>query len=424
MKSKITTLFCLLIYKISYELIYAYVSSKIFAYSGLTWHPIMWKCVVSYVIFICLALLPERDGTVTKYLLNIYFIFTIIPMLSMFWQSDRSVSYTLMCSVIYIIMHCGCYIYNDKRAKRIVVGNLFEKVSISSLLIAFALIMIMLFTVKYGLADSRAFNLDNVYSIRSERKFTGIWGYMINWLPYAVIPCVMCIGLYKKSKLQIAFAVLIQLYLFLFTGSKTTLFSIALILFSYYLVAKKKDFVNWWTIALTGLNLFTTFIYYKVGELMPFAIFPIRLLTIPASISYNHYDFFSNNQKLYFAENIIGRVLGIKSPYEVFSTYLVSTGSGNANTGLLGDAYDNGGFLIMVLYALIFALIFRYIERIYNRYQEDNRALPVFVGVLTYSIIYLNDGSLTALLVTGGLLINIFVLMQFGKLDKEWKQSD
>ena len=424
MKSKITTLFCLLIYKISYELIYAYVSSEIFAYSGLTWHPIMWKCVVSYVIFLCLALLPEREGTVTKYLLNIYFIFTIIPMLAIFWQSDRSVYYILMCSICYLIMHIGCNLYNDKNAKRIVVGNLFEKVGISSLLIAFVLIAIMLFTAKYGIADSRAFNLDNVYSIRSERKFSGIWGYMINWLPYAIIPCVMCIGLYKKSKLQIVFSVLIQLYLFLFTGSKTTLFSIALIIFSYYLVSKNKSFTNWWALVLTGLNLFTTFIYYKTGELMPFAIFPIRLLTIPAVISNNHYDFFSQNQKLYFAENIIGRLLGIESPYEISSTFLVSRGGANANTGLFGDAYDNGGFLMMLFYSIIFVVILRYIERIYNRYKGDNRALPVFVGVLTYSMIYLNDGSLTALLITGGLIINIFVLMQFGKWDREWKQLD
>lgn len=424
MKDKTVTILCLLIYKISYEVIYANVSSSLYSYYGLTWNPVIWKCVVSYIIFIGLALLPDRKGTVTKHLLNIYFVFTIIPMLSLFWQSDRSTSYVLMCAIIYVIMHIGCCLRNDKISKRIVVGNLFERVSISSLLIVFVIVMIILFAAKYGLADSRAFNLDNVYSIRSERKFSGIWGYMINWMPYAIIPCVMCIGLYKKNKLQILFAILIQLYLFLFTGSKTTLFSIGLILFSYYLVAKKKNFLNWWTIALSVLNFFTTIIFYRVGELMPFSIFPIRLLTIPAVISNNHYDFFSQNPKLYFAENIIGRVLGIKSPYDVFSTYLVSGGDANANTGLLGDAYDNGGFLVMLLYALIFVLIFRYIERIYNRYQGDNRALAVFVGVLTYSMIYLNDGSLTALLVTGGLLINIFALMQFGKWDRAWKQSD
>ena len=157
---------------------------------------------------------------------------------------------------------------------------------------------------------------------------------------------------------------------------------------------------------------------------MPFAIFPIRLLTIPAVISNNHYDFFSQNQKLYFAENIIGRLLGIESPYEISSTFLVSRGGANANTGLFGDAYDNGGFLMMLFYSIIFVVILRYIERIYNRYKGDNRALPVFVGVLTYSMIYLNDGSLTALLITGGLIINIFVLMQFGKWDREWKQLD
>lgn len=419
MKEKTTTLFYLLVYKISYEIIYANVSSRIFSYSGLTWHPVVWKCVLSYVLFFCLALLPERKETVTKYLLNIYFVFTIIPMLSLFWQSDRSVSYILMCTTCYLIMHMGCYFRNTEKATRIVVGNFFEKVNISSMLIVVILILILMFSIRYGVADFRALNLENVYSVRDEREFSGIWGYIINWMPYAIVPCIMCIGLYRKNNLQIIIAVIIQVYLFLFTGSKTTLFSIALILFSYYLAANQKKFIKWWTIALSGLNIITTFIYLWIGELMPFAIFPIRLLTIPASISNNHYDFFCNNPKLYFAENIIGRLFGIESPYDTFSTYLVSTGSGNANTGLLGDAYDNGGFLVMLLYAVIFVLIFRYIERIYNLHQGDKRALPVFVGVLTYSMIYLNDGSLTALLITGGLIINIFVLMQFGKWKRE-----
>lgn len=424
MKNKMTTLFCLLIYKISYEVIYANVSSRIFSYSGLTWHPVLWKFVFSYVLFFCLALLPERKGTVTKYLLNIYFVFTIIPMLSLFWQSDRSVNYILMCATCYFVMHMGCYVRNTKKAKKIIIGYLLEKVNISSILIAITITLIMLFSIRYGVADFRALDLENVYSVRSERKFSGIWGYMINWMPYAIVPCIMCIGLYRKKIIQICIAIMIQLYLFLFTGSKTTLFSIALILFSYYLVANKKNFINWWSMALVGLNSITTFIYLWIGELMPFAIFPIRLLTIPASISNNHYDFFSNNPKLYFAENIIGRLFGIESPYDTFSTYLVSTGSGNANTGLLGDAYDNGGFFVMLLYAVIFVLIFRYIERIYNLYKGDTKVLPVFVGVLTYSMIYLNDGSLTALLITGGLVINIFVLMQFGKRKREWERLE
>lgn len=425
MKDKITTLLCLLIYKVSYEIIYAKVSSILFAYSGLTWHPVIWKCVISYVIFFCLVLLPERKETVTKHLLNIYFIFTIIPMLSLFWQSNRSTNYIIMCSVCYLIMHMGCYLGNEKKATRIVVvGNFFEKVNISSILIATTLILILLFSIRYGLADFRAVNLENVYSVRAEREFSGIWGYMINWMPYAIVPCIMCIGLYRKSKSQIIIAVVIQFYLFLFTGSKTTLFSIALILVSYFLAANRKNFVNWWAVTLSGLNAITTVIFLGIGELMPFAIFPIRLLTIPASISNNHYDFFSNSPKLYFAENIIGRLFGIKSPYDTFSTYLVSTGSSNANTGLLGDAYDNGGFFVMLLYSVIFVLIFRYIERIYNQYRGDKRALPVFIGVLTYSMIYLNDGSLTALLITGGLVINIFVLMQFRKWERKWERLD
>ena len=135
MRKKTATILCLLIYKISYEIIYAYVSSRIFSYSGLTWNPVVWKCVLSYAIFFGIALLPERNNTVTKYLMNVYFIFTIIPMLSLFWQSDRSTAYIIMCSICYLIMHIGCYITNENRANKIVIGDVFHAINQAQILI-------------------------------------------------------------------------------------------------------------------------------------------------------------------------------------------------------------------------------------------------------------------------------------------------
>lgn len=95
-------------------------------------------------------------------------------------------------------MHMGCYFRNTEKATRIVVGNFFEKVNISSMLIVVILILILMFSIRYGVADFRALNLENVYSVRDEREFSGIWGYIINWMPYAIVPCIMCIGLYRK----------------------------------------------------------------------------------------------------------------------------------------------------------------------------------------------------------------------------------
>ena len=113
------------------------------------------------------------------------------------------------------------------------------------------------------------------------------------------------------------------------------------------------------------------------------------------------------------AENFIGRLLGIKSPYDMPASFIISGTSSNANTGYLGDAYDNGGIIVMIIYTIVLALILRYIDRIYFSNGGYKRSLPVYVGILTYSMLYINDGSLTALILTGGLIFNIIVLSQF-----------
>lgn len=411
MKSKrFADILCLLMFKIVNEVLYMRLTSKLYPYSGLTYEPVLYKAVVSYVLFFVLCALPRKEKNISSYLLSIYLIFTMIPLLSLYWQSDRSTTYIIFCVIAYLILHIVCYLPNNKKATIFKIGNVFNRVSIRQILIWIIFQLLVLFVLVYGVADLRALNLYNVYEVRGERSFKGIIGYIINWLPYALTPCLFCISLNKRKWGGVFFAVFIQFYLFLFTGSKTTLFSVGLVMTSYMLVFYNRSIIRGWSLILSGISVFTAIIYTFFGELMPYAIIPVRLLSIPASISNNHYNFFSVNEKLKFAENFIGRILGIKSPYDIFSTYLVSTGSANANTGLWGDAYDNGGFICMVAYAIILAMILRYIDRIYYHFSEDKAC--VFVGILTYTMIYLNDGTLTAVMITGGLFINIFVLLQ------------
>lgn len=66
----------------------------------------------------------------------------------------------------------------------------------------------------------------------------------------------------------------------------------------------------------------------------------------------------------------------------------------------------------MIVYSIILALIFRLIDKIYKEVSNETRdQQAMFVGILTYSMIYLNDGTLTALLATGGLVLVLFLFI-------------
>lgn len=408
-KFKRMTWMILCVYKIIYEYIYAMYVSPVFYSSKLVYTPNFEKAVISYIVFAgLLFIIPAKLKKPSDYLLNIFFVFTIIPILSQYWEANRATAYMLMCSASFFVLCMICKYSGKKKIFKFSIGVQINIVVILAIIIVSA---IGIMTVKFGFADLRALNLYNVYEVRAERSYSGIDGYLINWLPYSLVPALICISVYKKKWNYTFLAIAAQLYLFLFTGSKTTLFSIGLILFSYWLSCKKRNFVFGWSASLTLLSIATTILYKGFGSLMPFGIFPVRLQTIPSSISFNHYDFFSSNPKLHLSETFIGRFFGMESPYNMQSTYLVSSGGGNANTGYLGDAFDNGGLVLMIIYSVILGMLLIYVDSLYAKCTREH--LPVFVGLLTYTMIYLNDGSLTSALITGGLIINILILSVF-----------
>ena len=404
MKRITRSLFFSLLYKMCCELSYALGVSDMYSYMGLVYTPNIMKCIVSYVLFIMgYFILPKNKDKPSYYLVRIMYLFTLTPLLSMYWQADRANKYMIYAFMVFIII---CLVTKHICIKKI---KLIEcNISISKMLILIISFILILFTLRFGIADLRALNLYNVYEIRSERFYPGIWGYIINWLTYALIPALICRSLSERRYGIAALALVYQGYLYLFTGSKTVLFSIVLIIVSYFLVMRKFDFLRYWSLFLGIVCIFPLFLYLQFGSTAFIGIFPTRLLSIPASINFNHYDFFSENPKLYLCETIIGRIFNIESPYGEFSTYLLSTGSGNANVGFIGDAYDNGGVVFIVIYAILIGLLLEVFDKIY---EKNKTQLAAYVGTLTYTMIYLNEGPLTSAIITGGIWIHLALFL-------------
>lgn len=396
--------FSLLTFKIIYEIVYINFISPVFAYSGLIYTPDIPKCILSYVVYIILImLLPRNMSRVSTYLIGIYFVFAIAPIISFYWLRSESTYYMLLCSISFLVLS----IIASKQKKAIKIIRL-RDIKIDGLLIVACVSVLLLLTIKYGLADMRALHFSNVYEVRSERTYASILKYLINWVPYSFVPCIVGISLYYKKKLPLIFAIGLQGYLYFFTANKTVLFSIVLILASYYISKRRKNIYFVWSFVLIGIQLFSVFANLYLNMIEPISIVPVRLLVIPSQLSFEHFNFFSENQKLFFSESIIGRIFNIQSPYSEFSTFMLGHNGSNANTGYLGDAYDNGGAIVMLLYSLLIGKIIQFVDRI-----STSSSLPVFVSILTYTMIALLDMPFLVTLMTGGLALNIIILYVF-----------
>ena len=385
------------IYKITLEIIYATIISPLFSYEGLVLEPNLIYCLISYSLFyLLLFITPKKRELPSHQLSGLFFFTTITPLLSLFWQANKDIFYVIYASICYVVLSLILryikpfripFYKKDRNVYRVV-----------HLVFCSAVCLLILYTITNGTIDARALDFSSVYELRNETKALGIWAYVVNWLGKLLLPFCIVIYMCKRQKKLFLISCLMQVYLYLCTGNKTTLFSVILIIGCTYLLRNNKfklGIPKLYSCIILGSALLYIFMDFK----MSIAIFPTRQLVLPALISFNHYDFFSQNTMLYFSESLLGWLMGTHSPYSMLSTFLVSSGEGNANTGYLADAYDNGGFFVMVMFTVLLALILLFIDSV-SRFSTKKFQ---YSALMVYQVATLNDAPLLTMLLTGGL---------------------
>lgn len=401
-------------YKISLEVVYAKTVSPIYENTGLIWNPNFKYLALSYFIFfILLLLIPKGKDKPSNQLSQLLFFTTVVPLLCFFWQTSTGLQYVLYVTICFTFLFL--FLRFIKPIKIQFIQKSKKPIDLVNLIFIVSIIILFLLKFKTGGIDTRALNFANIYEMRQENSFTGIWVYLINWVSKLFIPfCIVVFMINKKTKL-LFFSIMMQTYMYLCTGSKTILFSIVLLIGCTYLLKKGK-----W---LTGVPkmysliiIVSTMVHYLIGNAMAIAIFPTRQLIIPAQISIIHYNFFSTGYKLYLSEGMIGKIFNLQSQYDTISTFLVSSTAGvNSNTGFLGDAFDNGGLLFMLFYILILAMILLLIDSISRNSEQRYK----YTALSVYSIVILNDGPLLTTLFTWGLgLLLVFMYLMASQENK------
>ncbi|MCI3922715.1 hypothetical protein MO973_21005 [Paenibacillus sp. TRM 82003] len=250
-------------------------------------------------------------------------------------------------------------------------------------------------------------NYTNIYEIRSETSIPTVMGYLITW-QYRIINPFFILIFYLKRKYAVSAAfVFIQFVLFFIYPHKEIIYCLAIIFLVLFIERKRYKF----DLSLVGglcLGIpFAAVIYYLFSKVFFLATI-VRLLYVPAIIKFQHYLFFSEADKLYYSEGIIGKLLGFDYPYPVASGYLVGNPDNNDNTGYLAYAYDNAGFLGMIAISLIFIALLNLIDSLV---KNENKT--VIFSFLVYPMIMLNDGDLLTLLLTGGLFFFLILLFVY-----------
>lgn len=411
-KDKITNiklLLYLLIYKTTIEWIYIYFIVPRYSYSGLNLNSNIYSYLISTISVVAITfLIPKNRSRASTYLYIIFVTINIIPTLSFYWLSSKDIAYV----GIMILALMTISIVIKIRLPKINIRSNTANIWIILLFYIYLITTIILILQRGGI-DHRAFDFDLIYELRSETQISGINGYLLNWSTKAFAPFFFAYFYYYRKRMMLGVVIALQLLMYLSFGNKAFLFSIG-VLILITLIIRRNNFIKEYLLLMSGLNIFAYIIDngFKINTLS--RAIPYRLVFIPAQIQYQYYDFFNGREKLLFADGLIGKIFSIQSPFsdnisKIIGMYYSRNGLGtNANTGMISDAYANGGIIGVGIIATLFGIILLIID-------SSTSKLPLYVkvGSLSYITFVLNDTGLLTTFFTGGMGIMILLLVMF-----------
>lgn len=381
------------------------------SYAGLTSDFSWEKTILSYLLCAILFFFLNWDeNEIFSNVLQSMYVVIIMPLLSFYGLSNKQTSFALVCSIGFLIT---VLMVNRSAKKRTTVslGQLSALKNMDYLATGLLIFTVVYMIRTYGI-HLNVMDILNplVYDLRREQssiQLGGLLGYLVVWSYKIICPLLLAMSLSKGKKILSAFYILLQILMYLSSPHKEILYSIVLVVGTYY--ASKKDVFSYGLVgSITGLLIIDSFtIKNGIGNIISATL--RRLLFYPAAIKYEHFTYFSEHDKLYFSEGIIGRLFGINYQYGSMSTGNVIAnyfhGSmSNSNTGYLAYAYDDLGFIGIILASILLAFIIIILQRIVT---DKNKLFIISAAI--YPFIELNDLSLLTMILTGGLAVLIIV---------------
>ena len=367
------------------------------------------KVIISYVLLLIVLVITEfNEKRFSDVFMAVELIVMYIPMLSLYAYSDRSTAFMLVITISYCIQEAIIRLSRTVCVDKEIVVSGSASICLEISILALIGGAMLYSLINYGMGSLAAMDLMNVYSIREGVGYSFPFSYIIPWVFKVVCVFVIVLGMYRKQIILFLVGFIPQFYLYLIYANKSTLFSLGLVILVYYLYSRW-DIIKSLVYGLAGMTLASGVFYSVTGNIYPISLMVRRTLFVPATIKFSYYDFFKENELLYFADNSIGKLFGVTSKYTMEAPKLIASYLGvpdsHCNSGYWGDAYANYGMAGVVIFSVILVLIVLLVERI-SKGVPTKVVYPILI-ILFY---YLNDSALLTWLLGGGAgLVIVFI---------------
>lgn len=259
-------------------------------------------------------------------------------------------------------------------------------------------------------------SFEDTYSVRAQFQGTltqapALVAYAIGWQAWVINPFVMAIGLRSRRVSWILAGAAGQFAIYSITAFRSMLFSAGLLLYILWVMRSTKAFgsrlaLTWTAIfAGTGISLF--FGYGLMAE----AFIGVRMTALPGLLTGYYYEFFSSHPQAHLGHSILRSL--VDYPYAVEPPYLIGaryfrSASNDANANIWADAYANFGYLGIVSFTLLLAMLLWLYDSIAAS-SRNTRVAALAIGLPAFALA--NGGLLTSLLTNGVVLAMVLVYL-------------
>lgn len=403
----------LMLYKMILELSYALVLVPKVPDMELHVSVFRFICGVLWVV-LCFALCRFEDRRASSFFIMLFLFIGIVPMTVWFSLSGGSALYYHLLLAAYAGAECLIRVMSKPEDH----GEpaVLSKVDGLPVLIVAASVALMVATTGFvvltkGLPTLTALDLTSVYSIRGESYFiqNKYLGYLYKIMMTTLAPFILALTLVKRQYFTAGLTVVMIMMFYLYSGNKTTLMCVPLILLCYVVMRFPNGRYRFYQLFTGGIG--ASFVLAWLADFyMPCSLFIRRVLILPCQLKFAYYEFFTENPHIGMFGVFPGGVFS-NTPYDeavgkIIGRMYYDSIDMNANTGFMIEGFERFGYVGIFLIILVFAVLLLLADRL----QLATNHLFALTAAI-YPLYTLNDGQILSPLFTGYLAAFVLICL-------------
>lgn len=396
------------LFRISLDISYYFIISPVFSYEGFYVSLSLESYFYSWLFYLLsFFFIDSLINDVGDYFFVTFLVSFFAPLTSMYGFSDSLSIKPIVCS--FILLAIVKFFLVVKYPQTLIISTVKNGKRIA-LTLCFVFVSFLVFWF-FLTGVTLNFNLMKVYDYRelnAEVSGGGVLSYTNAWTMQVFNIFLIAYCLLKRKFFYLSMFIGIQVFFFAASAHKSILF-LPLLIIGVWFYFKKTNRAFIVPFSLTFIVTIVVLYTFFTDDFILSSLFIRRVFFTPANLTFSYFSFFENNDFIYWSNSFLSPLLSY--PYHLPLSKLIGESLGNpdmgANNGFLSTGYAHFGYLGIVLYSILIALILRLINKLTREHYPSWLAIALCVVPIRNIII---SADLLTVLLTHGLAMTIILL--------------